>query len=556
MAVCRLCKTQIPEGEEYCSDCFNNNRAKFDESYLDSLLQSVNNSNNMILQPKKVVQDVNSDFTNMSNNNDLYAFEDKILLNRNKAQNITKQDEKILRDEFDKENEVNKTTEDDILSMLQDLEEDNSLTDDTDAVEDYLDPDEGIEMEDTDEDLLALLDMISAQDEANTVKNNSIALEESNNNAVSDSQYDESKVEQDVFSIEDLTSEINDASEEDLPKESSKPAGASDVGGIFSDVLSAVDTLSDKEEHELNIERPSTPVATGPAESKSEKKKSFWQRLFKKDKKKSAEDNTEGTANGAAKAVKKEEKKKKTERVKKKAEPKKAVKKVKAQKASEDKEEGTANNTKAKQKKEAKKKPVAKKPVAKFKKAKKEPKVKKAEAVVDPEDNIKINKLAVIFVMTFFILIGGFVIIGTDTYSYSLEIDNAKTDFSRRRYEEAYDSIYGLDIREKDKIIYDKIMTVMFVQKELNSYENYLDINMYPEALDSLLKGLERYDKHIKNAADLGIKSDLDYVKKLILSELEKQFSITETEAALLNDSEDQTQYSIKVINTVLEKGK
>lgn len=552
MAVCRLCKTQIPESEEYCRDCYNNNRAKFDESYLDSLLQSVtNNPNNM--QLKKIVPDVNSDFTNMSNNSDLSVFEDKILLNRNKTQNITKQDEKILRDEFDKENEVNKTTEDDILAMLQDFEDDGSHMNDTD--ETYFDADESIEMEDTDEDLLALLDMISAQDEANTGKNSIIASGEAKNNEVNGTQ-EEREEPQDVFSIEDLPSEITSGFDEELPQEDN-PVGASDVGGIFSDVLSAVDTLSDKEEPKLDIGIPSAPVVkvNEPAVSKAEKKMSFLQKLFgKNDKKKSDGDSADGTSAGDVKAVKKAEKKK-AEKAKKKTEPKKNVKKVNANKASEGNEEETDKITKVKQKKEAKKQ-IKKKTAAKAKKAEKEPKAKKAEVVVDPEDNIKVNKLAVIFVMTFFILIGGFIIIGTDTYSYSLDIENANTDFSRRRYEEAYNHIYGLDIREKDKVIYDKIMTVMFVQKELNSYQNYLEINMYPEALDSLLKGLERYDKHIEKAADLGIKSDLDYVKEQILAKLEKQFNITEKEAAALNDSEDQTQYSIKVINTVLEKGK
>lgn len=552
MALCRLCKTQIPESEEYCRDCYNNNRAKFNESYLDSLLQAVtNNPNNM--QSKKIVPVVNSDFTNMSNNNGLSVFEDKILLDRYKTQNITKQDEKILRDEFDKENEVNKTTEDDILAMLQDFENDDSHMNDTD--ETYFDTDESIEMEDTDEDLLALLDMISAQDEANTAKNSNIASDEAKYNEVSDTQ-EEIEEPQDVFSIEDLPSEITDGYEEELPKED-KPVGANDVGGIFSDVLSAVDTLSDKEEPKLDIGIPSAPAAkvSEPAVSKTEKKMGFLQKLFgKKHKKKSDGDNADSTSAGVAKAGQKAEKKK-AEKAKKKAEPKN-VKKVNVNKASEGKEEETDKKAKAKQKKEAKKKQIKKKPAAKAKKAKKEPKPKKAEVVAEPEDNIKINKLAVIFVMTFFILIGGFVIIGTDTYSYSLDIENANTDFSRRRYEEAYNHIYGLDIREKDKVIYDKIMTVMFVQKELNSYQNYLDINMYPEALDSLLKGLERYDKHIKKAADLGIKSDLDYVKEEILAKLEKQFNITEKEAAALNDNEDQTQYSIKVINTVLEKEK
>ncbi len=551
MAVCSLCKTQIPESEEYCKDCYDKNRAKFNESYLDNLLASVtNNPNNM--QPQKIRPDVNSDFTNMSNNNGLSAFEDKILLNRRKTQNITKQDEKILRDEFDKENEVNKTTEDDILSMLQDFEDENHMDD---ADETYFDPDENIEMEDTDEDLLALLDMISAQDEANIAKNSISASDKAVNNEVNSTQDEVMAEPQDLFSIEDLPSEIADGFEEELPQED-KPLGASDVGGIFSDVLSAVDTLSDKEEPKPDIGIPSAPAAKAlePAESKAEKKMSFFQKVFgKKNKKKSDGDSADGKLAEDAKAGKKAEKKK-AEKAKKKTEPKKIAKKVSANKAAEEKEE-TDKKAKAKQKKEAKKKQVKKKPAVKAKKAKKEPKPKKAEVVADPEDNIKINKLAVIFVMTFFILIGGFVIIGTDTYSYSLDIENANTDFSRRRYDEAYNDIYGLDIREKDEVIYNKIMTVMFIQKELNSYQNYLDINMYPEALDSLLKGLKRYDKHIKTAADLGIKSDLDYVKEQILDKLDKQFNITEKEAAALNDSEDQTQYSIKVINTVLEKG-
>jgi hypothetical protein len=43
MAKCKLCKTDIPEGTEYCKNCQEKGIANANESYLDSLLNSVKN---------------------------------------------------------------------------------------------------------------------------------------------------------------------------------------------------------------------------------------------------------------------------------------------------------------------------------------------------------------------------------------------------------------------------------------------------------------------------------------------------------------------------------
>lgn len=586
MAVCRLCKTDIPEGEEYCKKCFESNRARMGESYLDSLLKSVTDTHkNRTFQSKKVLQDVDSDFANTSNNNDLSEKQDEVLLNRYNTQNITKQDEKILRDEFDKENELNNSTDDDILSLLEDDPEEEKKKDNSEAPlkEAGYDNDDIPEMEDTDEDLLALLDMISAQDEANVNKKNNIPSENMEDPPVRSEPEEEQPVTDDILSIEDLPSEISDGYEEETIKEE-KPAGASDMGGIFSDVLSAVDTLDDKEEAGRELKDPAVSgnsSSLNTEEKTQDKKRGFWKKLFGK-----KEDNQADKANSdvdfqpAYKAAdqikaennkaenKKTEKKKaekkqaeeiKAEKAKKKAEAKKNARKPKQSKAADSNGEENKSVTDKKAKAKTKTKKEAKKKQAKKtspKKVKKVSAVKEAVAAEDSDDNIKINKLVIIFVMTFFILVGGFVILGTDMYSYSLNIQNANVDFSRRRYTDAYNQIYGLDIRKKDSDTYEKIMTVMFVDKELNSYHNYMDIKMYPEALDSLLKGIERYDKYIKRATKLGIKTDMNYVKKQILAELKQEFNISEEEAVALNNSENQTQYSINVINTVLEKRK
>lgn len=466
-----------------------------------------------------------------------------------------------MRDELDKENTMNKNMNDDILPLVQDSEEKEDKSGLLSLNEEF-DNNNNSEMEDTDEDLLALLDMISAQDEANVKKDSVVPppVEEKEENIPEQTaQTEEPSLSDDIFSIDDMTSEITNNPEEEASKEE-KPAN--DMGDIFSDVLSAVDGLEDKEEPDLDLSSSSgsnnvNPDSEDLEENKKQKKKSFIKRLFgQKEEDQGDTKQSEKSASEEETAKKQEPAEIKTKKVKKKAEPKKKAKKAKINKADSGNSDESGELTDKKNEKVNLNKTVKKK--------KKKEKVKKAKNIekksdtneksVQDEDNIKINKLAVVFVMTFFILIGGFIIIGTNLYTYSLNIKNAETDFSRQRYMEAYNRIYGLDIRKKDSAVYDKIMTVMFVEKELNSYYNYMDIQMYPEALDSLLKGMERYDKYIERGTKLGIQEDMDYVREQILSELKQGFNISEQEAAALNDSDNQTQYSINVINTAIEK--
>ncbi|MGB8453650.1 MAG: hypothetical protein WCD89_15150 [Anaerocolumna sp.] len=509
---------------------------------------------------------MNSDFAN-TRINDTLSENNKISLNKIITQNITKQDEKKLRDEYDKEKELHNNTDDDVLSLLQDYSKDGNNANESDQsfAGSYYENNETSEMEDTDEDLLALLDMISAQDEANVKKNDDKLPIENIKNAPDpeyaeelDDSEDENNFNNDILSVDDLPSEISGGIDKKLVDDEEKLTAVNDMGGIFSDVLSAVDSLQDKEGQSLNKVNPLTPDKDDnkQKESKIDKKQSFWHKIFGKKDDENGEKSEE--ANNIVPSTIKTEKKNK-EKIKKSTKLNKKAKKEKINKVingtGENNEQDNDNNAKAKTKpnKAAKTKPEKKKSV---KKMKKESTAKLTEEIEDNDDNIKINRLAVIFVMTFFILIGGFVILGTNLYSYSLDIQNANFDFSRQRYTQAYNDIYGLDIRKKDTEVYNKIMTVMFVNKELNSYNNYMDLKMYPEALDSLLKGIERYDKYSKQAKDLGIESDLDYVKKQILTELKQTFNITEEEAVTLNSSDSQTKYSINVINTVLENMK
>jgi hypothetical protein len=110
-----------------------------------------------------------------------------------------------------------------------------------------------------------------------------------------------------------------------------------------------------------------------------------------------------------------------------------------------------------------------------------------------------------------------------------------------------------MDIKDEDIEIYDKIRTVMYVNKQLNSYNYYNALNQYPQALDSLLKGLSRYEKYIELATMLGIETDLNYVREQILAELKNVFGLSEKEAMKIISNDNQAEYSVKVYDIVLE---
>ncbi len=148
-------------------------------------------------------------------------------------------------------------------------------------------------------------------------------------------------------------------------------------------------------------------------------------------------------------------------------------------------------------------------------------------------------------------------------FSYSVSIDSAEKSFQLALdndvsyYNDAYEQIYGLDIKKEDQELNDKIMTVMFVNKELNSYNSHIVMEDYESALHSLLKGMYRYGKYYETAIPLGIDRDLDFVRTQILKELEKTFHISEDEAEVLRNQLEQAMTSAEASkeysNTIYE---
>ncbi len=480
--------------------------------------------------------------------------------------------------------------EKDIFNNNGDTKDNNLRRDDI-----YSRLDESSDMEDADEDLLALLDMISAQDEKQKSDISGVQ------NSVNTSRKDDTPAEvtNDIFSIDDFTLENEERQQEEIQHEESfqqeeavdsfvaeqilevdqkasppKLKSPDNLGDIFSDALSAMDSLEDVNDELL-----------GDVKAAPEKKLGFFQKLLsrfsKKDKKEEKNNSNKKASESKGKEEdkkqnKKESKNTKAEKAKNnagktaKAKPSKNTQdkkktaedslteeeKLKLAKKKEDKAKKAA--VKAEKKKAADAKKSEKKKAAADKAAiKKQKKQEKKDLTPpDPDDNIKLNPLGVVFILTFFILIAGVIIVGTKTYSYGLDVRTASIEYSRGRYTEAYYSIYGISVKKQDYKTYDKIMTTMYVNKELNSYYNYMEVSKYSEALDSLLKGLDRYDIHIAHAKELGIEKNLKTIKKQMLKELKDTYGLTEKQADAINAIEDRAKYSVKVINIASEKEK
>lgn len=332
-----------------------------------------------------------------------------------------------------------------------------------------------------------------------------------------------SDADDDIFSLDAMLEDLggledsgDSADENTEPPELSLETDTA-LDASFEDALASLQ--EDKEEGKEQKNKKGKKK-----EKETETEKSIFQRLFGN----VHDDKAQKQKEKAVKAKEEKEKKKKPKKTK---EEKEEEKKLKAQEKKEKQEA-------SKKIKEAKKK----------EKEELKRKKKEAEAAEEEVDEGRINRVGATIVFAFFGIVAAFCILGSQSFSYRRCIAKATEFFGVQQYNEAYEEVRGVDVKEDDKEIYDKIMTVMYVNKQLNSYNNYYNLKMYPEALDSLLKGLKRYDEYSMEAKELGIQSDMDYVKNQILGELKEMYQMSEADAYRLINADSQEDYSRLVI--------
>lgn len=166
-------------------------------------------------------------------------------------------------------------------------------------------------------------------------------------------------------------------------------------------------------------------------------------------------------------------------------------------------------------------------------KAQKKAKLKEELANAEPEKAL--NKPMVIFIFTLF-LGGTFLLyLASNNFNYTQAIEKAANYFANQKYRKAYDEIIGVEVKETDQELQERIYTVMYVERLYESYQNNIELGRPEKALDSLLRGVDKYYEHYAEAEQLGVVSDLDYSFDQIKSILEGSYGITVEQAKEIN---------------------
>lgn len=593
MTICRKCGKEIPDGEDLCEDC-KSLESNSGESYLDELMKSMGISEDASEKPeleKESVMEEELDVPEFVLDDLLTQEEDvpaedvpELVLNETPEEVEPQVEEEIpeldlggisvedlppedmeipdldlggigiedlpVSEEEIPELDLGGIVEEDIPAVDIPSMEEEPVTDALDeSVMEIPDvPGEPVSAESEEDEINSLLEML-AKDYSEEPQTES-ELEQPEGDVPME------PVTQDISAPE--VSLFSDNESDDIFADSANESTTS-MEDIFQDALSAVDyseksdeteqeeeTMDDvfalegdfepegedeSEEESEPSEEPSAvplaePVKKKEEKQKKEKKDSFWKRIF-------GNVVTDQTA---------EEEAKEREKEKEEEEARAAEKEEKEKQAAADKEAKEAAAQEAKEKKAA-----AKAEQAAAKAAAREEKKKKKAELAAVEVVGKINPVGAAIVMIFFGIICVTVIFGTRTVSYRSSLSNARTQFEKRDYEGAYESLSGISISEASQELADKIRLCMKLQKQLNSYTNYYEMKMYLEALDSLVKGIRNYDAGMNKADEFEILTQYDELESKITSILFSEFGVSETEAREINSSRSQEEYTAKL---------
>ena len=203
------------------------------------------------------------------------------------------------------------------------------------------------------------------------------------------------------------------------------------------------------------------------------------------------------------------------------------------------------------EKKEKKKQAAEQKKAAKTKKEK-QPKPKKEKKTKEPPkpgDILKIKPVSLIMLVFFVAGVVVLVCMLNSALYYNTNSSQAKTYYNNGEYAKAYSKLNGMKLNSNDKTLYEQASTIMYVRRQYDSYNNYMSLNMKTEALNALIKGIDRYNIYRSSAQELGIDDKFKAEYQNVIDALQNTFKISEAQGISLADmsNSDFTNYYLKI---------
>ena len=213
--------------------------------------------------------------------------------------------------------------------------------------------------------------------------------------------------------------------------------------------------------------------------------------------------------------------------------------------------EPTPEEIKAKKKEEKKKKKEEKE---KKKKEKKKERPKKEKLPKEPDLTPPLPKVPVILIFIMAASFFALVMIATNLLGYSNSFTEAADAYSKGNYEEAYQQVAGVNVKEADSGEYEKYKIVATIDSEYKAYESLMQGEVYDMALDSLIRAIGRCDKYEQDAATYGCAGEVEKIKAQAVEAL-AIFGISEEDAMNLYDIVDRKEYSKGIYNVLTAAG-
>ena len=129
-------------------------------------------------------------------------------------------------------------------------------------------------------------------------------------------------------------------------------------------------------------------------------------------------------------------------------------------------------------------------------------------------------------------------------------MNRSKEYYAEGSYVEAFNEINGISVKDVDKDYYNQARIMGKIGMEYDSYNDYIELNMYPQAIESLLKGVKAFNENEKDAGDLGIKGQFTDMYNRITGLLSDVFSISIEKANELIEMDDRVAYSEFIYET------
>lgn len=207
---------------------------------------------------------------------------------------------------------------------------------------------------------------------------------------------------------------------------------------------------------------------------------------------------------------------------------------------------------KEKKKKEKKEKPK-KEPKPKKEKPKKEPKPKK-EKVPDNSPKIPLPVI-IVFLILAVSMIGAFMV-GMNYMGIVRHMAQANELYEEGNYIAAYEKLNGFDLSDEEVLLTrNRARVLADLQQCKDEYLVFIDKNLYDFALDSLIKGIGRYEKYKDEAEEYGISTEYAEYELFFEEEIADKFLLSKEEALDIFNQINRHYYTVELRKVLIRLG-